>query len=220
MAAGALALDAAYRHFPAGHRFVAVVDPGVGSERRPIAVGAGRWLFVGPDNGLLGLVLDAHPQARVRLLANPLFHAARCRPSSTAATSSAPRPRASRGACRSTEVGPAVADPVRLHLPRAARHGDGWVGSGPARRPLRQPDHERARGGARRRSAGAARRRSRSAWAARSCPWCAPTPTSRPGRPARSSARAAGWRSPSIAGARTRLPARRAGAVVVVAAKA
>src|SRR5512140_339284 len=74
VAAGALALEAAYRHFPAGTVFVAVVDPGVGSERRPIAAEAGRWLFVGPDNGLLTLVLDAHPEARVRLLANPLFH--------------------------------------------------------------------------------------------------------------------------------------------------
>src|SRR5512145_53694 len=60
VAAGALLLDAAYRNFPAGTVFVAVVDPGVGSERRPIAVGAGRWLFVGPDNGLFTCVLQAH----------------------------------------------------------------------------------------------------------------------------------------------------------------
>jgi S-adenosylmethionine hydrolase len=71
--AGALGLDAAYRHFPEGTVFVAVVDPGVGSDRRPIAVGAGGWLFVGPDNGLFTFVLDAHPQARVHLLANPLL---------------------------------------------------------------------------------------------------------------------------------------------------
>ncbi len=73
VAAGALALDAAYPHFPGGTVFVAVVDPGVGSERRPLAVGAGRWVFVGPDNGLFTHVLEAHPSARVRLLANPLL---------------------------------------------------------------------------------------------------------------------------------------------------
>src|SRR4030042_4755890 len=42
VAAGALALDASYRHFPPGTVFVAGVDPGVGSGGRPVAVGAGR----------------------------------------------------------------------------------------------------------------------------------------------------------------------------------
>ena len=42
--------------FPAGTIFVAVVDPGVGTRRRPLVVEAdGRW-FVGPDNGLLDVV--------------------------------------------------------------------------------------------------------------------------------------------------------------------
>jgi S-adenosylmethionine hydrolase len=49
--AGALALDAAFRCFPRGTVFAVVVDPGVGSDRRPIAVGTGEWLFVAPDNG-------------------------------------------------------------------------------------------------------------------------------------------------------------------------
>ncbi|MEQ9639496.1 MAG: SAM-dependent chlorinase/fluorinase [Alphaproteobacteria bacterium] len=42
--------------FPAGTVFCCVVDPGVGSDRLPVALQAdGRW-FVGPDNGLLGVV--------------------------------------------------------------------------------------------------------------------------------------------------------------------
>lgn len=41
------------RHFPQGTVFLAVVDPGVGSGRKAIAVGAGDYFFVGPDNGLL-----------------------------------------------------------------------------------------------------------------------------------------------------------------------
>ncbi len=50
-------LLAAYAvEFPAGSVFVCVVDPGVGTERRPLVVEAdGRW-FVGPDNGLFELV--------------------------------------------------------------------------------------------------------------------------------------------------------------------
>ena len=54
--AGALWLDASWRHFPAGTTFVVIVDPGVGTSRRALAVrSAGHW-FVGPDNGLFSLV--------------------------------------------------------------------------------------------------------------------------------------------------------------------
>lgn len=54
---GALALYNACRYFPVGTIHVAVVDPGVGSERRPIAVGTSQAVFVGPDNGVFSLVV-------------------------------------------------------------------------------------------------------------------------------------------------------------------
>jgi len=54
---GALELAAACRFFPAGTIFVAIVDPGVGSGRRAIAVNAGGYSFVAPDNGLLTFAL-------------------------------------------------------------------------------------------------------------------------------------------------------------------
>src|SRR5437773_4182476 len=81
--AAALGLDAAYRTFPAGTVFVAVVDPGVGSARRGLALQAGRHLFVGPDNGLFTFILREHAEARVHGLENarlfrspvsPVFH--------------------------------------------------------------------------------------------------------------------------------------------------
>jgi len=50
---GAFVLSSATPYFPSGTVHVAVVDPGVGSERRPIALETNRSLFVGPDNGLL-----------------------------------------------------------------------------------------------------------------------------------------------------------------------
>jgi S-adenosylmethionine hydrolase len=62
---GALELAAAYRYFPVGTIFVAVVDPGVGSQRRGIAADVGDYRFVAPDNGVLTLVLDEHPPRRV-----------------------------------------------------------------------------------------------------------------------------------------------------------
>lgn len=49
-------LAALTQFLPAGTVFVAVVDPGVGTERRPLVVEADDQWFVGPDNGLLDVV--------------------------------------------------------------------------------------------------------------------------------------------------------------------
>ena len=68
--AGAFALAASYHVFPAGSVFLAVVDPGVGSDRRGLAVAAGGYQFVGPDNGVLSLILAEQPDARVRAITN------------------------------------------------------------------------------------------------------------------------------------------------------
>ena len=56
--AGAFVLKAASPYFPPGTIFVAVVDPGVGSERRIIAVRTPRAFYVGPDNGVLSWALQ------------------------------------------------------------------------------------------------------------------------------------------------------------------
>jgi hypothetical protein len=50
---GSFVLAQATPYFPKGTIHVAVVDPGVGTKRRPIIVETGRSLYVGPDNGLL-----------------------------------------------------------------------------------------------------------------------------------------------------------------------
>ena len=65
---GALELAAAYRFFPAGTIFLAVVDPGVGSARRGIAAEIGDYRFVSPGNGLLtAVVREAAPRKIVEL---------------------------------------------------------------------------------------------------------------------------------------------------------
>ncbi|MBI2185666.1 MAG: SAM-dependent chlorinase/fluorinase [Acidobacteria bacterium] len=63
--AGALELAASYKYFPPGTVFLVVVDPGVGSARRPIAAEAGAYRFVAPDNGVLTLVFRETPPKRV-----------------------------------------------------------------------------------------------------------------------------------------------------------
>jgi len=50
---GAFLLYSSYRFFPENAVFIAVVDPGVGGERRAIAIKTENFWFVGPDNGLL-----------------------------------------------------------------------------------------------------------------------------------------------------------------------
>ena len=52
--------------FPAGTVHVAIVDPGVGTARRGIAVGVGGQLYVGPDNGIFTAVLHSTGRAGSR----------------------------------------------------------------------------------------------------------------------------------------------------------
>ena len=68
--AGAFALVAGYRFFPKGTIHVAVVDPGVGSVRKAIAVQTANYLFVGPDNGVLSFALAREKVKSVRQLRN------------------------------------------------------------------------------------------------------------------------------------------------------
>ncbi len=57
--AGGFILYAAYRYYPSGTIFLAVVDPGVGTARKILLVETEDYMFVAPDNGLLGLALEA-----------------------------------------------------------------------------------------------------------------------------------------------------------------
>jgi hypothetical protein len=70
IAAGAYTLAQAAPAFPAGTVHVGVVDPGVGSARRAIAARAGGHLYVGPDNGLLAMALDAASRPAVFEITN------------------------------------------------------------------------------------------------------------------------------------------------------
>src|SRR6185503_10326717 len=71
--AGAFSLWAAFRTFPRGTVFVAVVDPGVGGPRLPLLVEAHGYRFVGPDNGLLSWAARGDARRRVRTLAGPAY---------------------------------------------------------------------------------------------------------------------------------------------------
>jgi S-adenosyl-L-methionine hydrolase (adenosine-forming) len=128
--AGAFTLLAVHADFPAGTVHVAVVDPGVGSERRAIAAEAGGRFYVGPDNGVLGYVLRQATDARV-------FHLdeARWLRSARGATFHgrdlfAPVAAALATGTPVDRLGTAITDPVLLESPLAAPGERGeWIGS-------------------------------------------------------------------------------------------
>ncbi len=61
----AYTLKCAYNHFPKGTVHLAVVDPGVGSGRRPVIAVTESYYFVGPDNGLFTLIYQEAERLRV-----------------------------------------------------------------------------------------------------------------------------------------------------------
>ena len=70
---GAFALAASHRFFPKGTVHVAVVDPGVGSRRKAIAVQTARGVFVGPDNGVLSWALAREKVRAIHALENETY---------------------------------------------------------------------------------------------------------------------------------------------------
>lgn len=60
-----------YQYFPAGSVFCCVVDPGVGTARKAIAVKAEKYYFVGPDNGLFWETLKQQGILEIRVLNIP-----------------------------------------------------------------------------------------------------------------------------------------------------
>ena len=63
---GALAISQAYSYFPTGTVHVVVVDPGVGTARRPIVASSDGYHFVAPDNGVLSMVYAREERIHVR----------------------------------------------------------------------------------------------------------------------------------------------------------
>lgn len=127
--AGSFVLASAVEAFPTGTVFLAVVDPGVGTGRRALAVEKDGRRFVAPDNGLLTHVLAGGAEARVHAITNAgLF---RFHVSSTFHGRDVFGPVAGHLARGMTieEVGPAATDPVLLALPAMrARGDDQWEG--------------------------------------------------------------------------------------------
>ncbi|MCC6539794.1 MAG: SAM-dependent chlorinase/fluorinase [Bryobacterales bacterium] len=121
--AGALAIAEAWRWFPKKTVHVVVVDPGVGSARRPVMVEAGGHYFVGPDNGVLSLATQqAGGAPRVRHLTNRQYFPGEVSQTFHGRDVFAPvAAQLAAGKVRAAALGPLVKDAAVLALPKAER---------------------------------------------------------------------------------------------------
>ncbi len=124
--AGAFILLTACTSFPAATIHVAVVDPGVGSSRKPILIAAGGQFFVGPDNGLFSYVCDRLPVTGVVHLTNSKYFLQPVSPTFNGRDIFAPVAAALSSGVKPEEMGSEINDYVRLKslTPERTRSGD------------------------------------------------------------------------------------------------
>ena len=121
---GAWTIAQAYRFFPARTVHVVVVDPGVGSERRPLVVETENYIFVAPDNGVLSLVEAREQKFSVRhITAERYFLQPVSRTFHGRDVFAAVAGWLSKGIAPA-DFGPEVSDYVRLAVPQVERVGD------------------------------------------------------------------------------------------------
>src|SRR5690606_23519293 len=112
-----LILENAYPYFPPGTVHVAVVDPGVGSSRRPIVVVTPDHLFVGPDNGTFTRIFEAHEIEGVFEITNDSFMLANVSHTFHGRDVFAPAAAHLASGRTPEEVGPRVTDPRQSEIP-------------------------------------------------------------------------------------------------------
>ena len=130
---GALALARTASFFPSGTIHVAVVDPGVGTLRRPIGLHLGPHYFVGPDNGLFTLVLEHAESRDFSIQVVHLDQSAYWLPEVSRVFHGrdvfAPVAAHLAMGVALNAMGTVIHDPVRLEIPQPEPiHGGGWRG--------------------------------------------------------------------------------------------
>ncbi len=128
----ALILARSAPFFPAGTVHVVVVDPGVGTHRRPLAARIGTQLYVGPDNGTITLLLERAAQENWTTefvhLDKPAFWLPDVSHVFHGRDIFAPCAAALANGTTLPEIGTPVNNPVRITLPRPERTADGLQG--------------------------------------------------------------------------------------------
>lgn len=128
---GAIALSRAAPYFPAGSVHIAVVDPGVGTRRRPMAAQLGSRFYVGPDNGLFTpLIEDARANGEpihFVALENPAYRLQNVSQTFHGRDIFAPAGAHLAAGVPLDELGSAFTDPVLLPLSKPERNAFGYT---------------------------------------------------------------------------------------------
>lgn len=129
---GALTLARTVPYYPPGTVHIAVIDPGVGTARRPIAARAGESFLVGPDNGLFSFLLQKawKEQAEVEIvhLDQPRYWLPDVSSSFHGRDIFAPAGAHLARGVPLSELGTPIKDPVLISLPAPRRGPTGWHG--------------------------------------------------------------------------------------------
>ena len=121
---GAWTIAQAYRFFPPRTVHVVVVDPGVGSARRPIMLETDNYVFVAPDNGVLSLVEAKEPKFSVRHITAERYFLQPVSQTFHGRDIFAPVAGWLSKGVAPPEFGPEISDYVRLQRPDVERIGD------------------------------------------------------------------------------------------------
>jgi S-adenosylmethionine hydrolase len=117
-----------FPYYPKGTIHVGVVDPGVGSDRRPLGIEAGGHFFVGPDNGIFWPVIEDEKGAKIIHLTESKYFLAQITRTFHGREVFAPvAAHLSRGVDLDA-MGTALRDPLKLHLPKPGEEGEELVG--------------------------------------------------------------------------------------------
>ncbi len=129
---GAIALLRTTRYFPKGTIHIAVVDPGVGTHRKPMAAEVDGHYYVGPDNGLFSLVIsDAEERGatcRFFALDKPEFWLPEISRVFHGRDIFAPAAAHLASGVPLEKLGTPFTDPARLSNPEPRRQSSGWLG--------------------------------------------------------------------------------------------
>lgn len=128
---GAFAVWRAYSFFPQDTVHMFVVDPGVGTKRRPIATRIGDAFFVGPDNGLLTPIIEDaerdHKPMEFVHLEDPKYFLPTISRTFHGRDIFSPVAAHLANGISLHEFGPLITDPVRINLPKPQKTERGWI---------------------------------------------------------------------------------------------
>ena len=126
--AGALVLRYSAPFFPQGTIHIAVVDPGVGTKRKPLLIESESSFYIGPDNGILSLALKGKKTGRIIELANQTYHLKRTSATFHARDIFAPIAGYLSLGIPPEDLGVMLKDYERLHCPRVSKKGHALQG--------------------------------------------------------------------------------------------